>query len=77
MPEWLYAEIEKAYPSNKYKKKPKSGILTQQINLSYEEGSEFQKKELLSEAKVYLEFLNEDRAVDYEEFYRVVNKARL
>ena len=60
MPEWLYAEIEKAYPSNKYKKKPKSGILTQQINLSYEEGSEFQKKELLSEAKVYLEFLNED-----------------
>ena len=71
MPEWLYAEIEKAYPSNKYKKKPKSGILTQQINLSYEEGSEFQKKELLSEAKVYLEFLNEDRAVDYEEWITI------
>ena len=36
MPEWLYLEIEKTYPSNKYKKKPKTGILTQQINLSYE-----------------------------------------
>ena len=71
LPEWLYAEIEKAYPSNKYKKKPKSGILTQQINLSYEAGSEFQKKELLSEAKVYLEFLNEDRAVDYEEWITI------
>ena len=71
MPEWLYAEIEKAYPSNKYKKKPKSGILTQQINLSYEEGSEFQKKELLSEAKIYLEFLSEDRAIDYEEWITI------
>ena len=71
MPEWLYSEIEKAYPSNKYKKKPKTGILTQQINLSYEEGSDYQKKELLSEAKVYLEFLNEDRAVDYEEWITI------
>ena len=71
MPEWLYTEIEKAYPSNKYKKKPKTGILTQQINLSYEEGSDFQKKELLSEAKVYLEFLSEDRAVDYEEWITI------
>ncbi len=71
MPEWLYSEIEKAYPSNKYKKKPKTGILTQQINLSYEEGSEFQRKELLSEVKVYLEFLSEDRAVDYEEWITI------
>ena len=71
MPEWLYSEIEKAYPSNKYKKKPKTGILTQQINLSYEEGSEFQRKELLSEVKVYLEFLNEDRAIDYEEWITI------
>jgi len=71
MPEWLYSEIEKAYPSNKYKKKPKTGILTQQINLHYEEGSEFQRKELLSEVKVYLEFLSEDRAVDYEEWITI------
>ena len=68
MPQWLYEEIKKAYPTHKYKKKPKSGILTQQINLSYEEGSEFQKEEIFSEVKIYLEHLKEERASEYEEW---------
>ena len=71
MPEWLYLEIEKTYPSNKYKKKPKTGILTQQINLSYEEDSDFKKQELFNEARVYLEFLNETRSVEYEEWLTI------
>ena len=61
---WLYKKITDAYPTNKYKRKAKNGILTQHINLTYEEGSEYYHEELLSEAKVYLEFLKEERAVD-------------
>ena len=34
---WLYEAIAKAYPVNKYKKPVKHGIVTQQVNLEYEE----------------------------------------
>jgi len=71
LPEWLYDAITKAHPTTKYRKTPRQGIVTQQINLNYEEGSEFQQEELLSEAKIYLDHLSEDRAVDYEEWITV------
>ena len=71
MPDWLYKKITDAYPTNKYKRKAKNGILTQHINLTYEEGSEYYHEELLSEAKVYLEFLKEERAVDYDEWLTI------
>ena len=71
MPDWLYKEIEKEYPINKYRKKPKTGIVTQQINLNYEDGSEFQKQETIDEARIYLDHLNEERAIDYEEWITV------
>ena len=58
MPEWLYEAIAKAYPLNKYKKPVRSGIVTQQVNLDYEEGSEYQKEEYVNEAKIYLDHLN-------------------
>ena len=59
MPEWLYEAIAKAYPHNKYKKPVRSGIVTQQVNIDYEEGSEFQKEEYLNEAKIYLDRLKQ------------------
>ena len=68
LPEWLYTEIGKAYPTNKYRKTPKSGIVTQQVNLSYEDGSEYKKEDVANEAQIYLNNLNEERATDYEEW---------
>ena len=49
MPEWLYQAIANAFPTHKYQRKPSSGVLTQQINLHYEEGSKFQQEEAISE----------------------------
>ena len=71
MPEWLYEAIAKAYPINKYKKPVKSGIVTQQVNLDYEEDSEFQKEEYVNEAKIYLDHLNPKRAADYDDWLKV------
>ena len=71
MPEWLYEAIAKAYPLNKYKKPVKTGIVTQQVNLDYEEGSEFQKEEYLNEAKIYLDHLNPERAAEYDDWLKV------
>ena len=71
MPEWLYEAIAKAYPVNKYKKPVRHGIVTQQVNLEYEEGSEYQKEEYLNEAKIYLDHLNPERAADYDDWLKV------
>ena len=71
MPEWLYEAITKAYPVNKYKKPVRHGIITQQVNLEYEEGSEYQKEEYLNEAKIYLDHLNPERAADYDDWLKV------
>ncbi len=71
LPEWLYEAITKAFPTNKYRKSPSVGVVTQQVNLSYEEGSEYQKEDLLNEAKIYLDHLKPERAVDYEEWITV------
>jgi len=71
MPEWLYEAIAKAYPTNKYKKPVKSGIVTQQVNLDYEEGSEFQIEEYIQEAKIYLDHLNPARSSDYDDWLKV------
>ena len=71
MPEWLYEAIAKAYPTNKYKKPIKSGIITQQVNLDYEEGSEFQQEEYIQEAKIYLDHLNPARSSDYDDWLKV------
>ena len=71
MPEWLYEAIAKAYPSNKYKKPVRHGIVTQQVNLDYEEGSEYQKEEFLNEAKIYLDHLNPERAAEYDDWLKV------
>ena len=71
MPEWLYEAITKAYPLNKYKKPVRTGIVTQQVNLDYEEGSEFQKEEYVNEAKIYLDHLNPERAAEYDDWLKV------
>ena len=71
MPEWLYEAIAKAYPHNKYKKPVRSGIVTQQVNIDYEEGSEYQKEESLNEAKIYLDHLNPERAAEYDDWLKV------
>lgn len=71
MPEWLYEAIAKAYPHNKYKKPVRSGIVTQQVNLDYEEGSEYQQEEYLNEAKIYLDHLNPERSADYDDWLKV------
>ena len=71
LPEWLYQAIARAFPTNKYRKTPKSGIVTQQVNLSYEEGSEYHKEDLINEAKIYLDHLSIDRATDYDEWIAI------
>lgn len=71
LPEWLYAAIAKAFPTNKYRKPVTTGVVTQNINLSYEEGSKYKQEETINEAKVYLEHLDLERAVDYEEWLAV------
>ena len=68
LPEWLFEAIAKKFPTNKYRKSPSVGVVTQQVNLSYEEGSEYQKEDLLNEAKIYLDHLSPERAIDYEEW---------
>ena len=71
LPEWLYKEIQKAFPTNKYRKPVTSGICTQSVNLSYEEGSTYQQEECIAEARIYLEHLSVERATDYEEWLAV------
>jgi len=71
MPDWLYQAIGKAFPTNKYRKPVTGGIITQQVNISYEEGSKFQVEEILNEAKTYLAHLDFERAVDYEEWLAI------
>ena len=71
LPEWLYRAIAAAYPTHKYRKKASSGVVTQQVNLSYEEDSEYQKEQNAEDAKLYLKNLNEERAVDYEEWLTI------
>lgn len=71
MPDWLYQAIAKAFPTNKYRKPVTGGIITQQVNISYEEGSKFQVEEILNEARVYLAHLDLERAVDYEEWLAI------
>ena len=74
MPDWLYEQIFKAYPSSRYRKRNVAtpGIfVAQSINLNYEEDSEFQKESILEEAREYLVTLNHERADDYEEWVAV------
>jgi len=71
LPEWLYRAIAAAYPTHKYRKKASSGVVTQQVNLSYEEDSEYQKEQTAEDAKLYLKNLNKERAVDYEEWLTI------
>ena len=71
VPDWLYQAIAKAFPTNKYRKPVTGGVITQQVNISYEEGSKFQVEEILNEARVYLAHLDFERAVDYEEWLAI------
>ena len=74
MPDWLYEQIFKAYPSSRYRKRSAAapGIFVgQSINLTYEEDSEFHKESVLDEAREYLRTMNPDRADDYEEWVAV------
>ena len=71
MPQWLYDAIANAFPTQKYKRRPTSGVVTQQINIHYEEGSKFQLEEAVSEALIYLEHLDLERAIDYEEWLAI------
>ena len=71
LPEWLYEAIAKAYPTNKYKKPLKEGILTQQVNIEYEEGSEYQQEVYINDAKIYLDHLNLERVQEYDSWVKV------
>jgi P4 family phage/plasmid primase-like protien len=71
LPEWLYQAISKAFPTHKYRKPPTSGVVTQQINLNYEDESEYRKEEIFNEAKIYLDHLEGERSVDYEEWLTI------
>ena len=71
VPDWLYQAIGKAFPTNKYRKPVTGGIITQQVNISYEEGSKYQVEEILNEARVYLANLDFERAIDYEEWLAI------
>ena len=71
MPQWLYDAIEKAYPTTKYRKPVTAGLVTQHINISYEEGSKYHQEEAVNEARIYLEHLSTERAVDYDEWLAV------
>lgn len=71
LPEWLYSAIAKAFPTNKYRKPVTSGVVTQQINIYYEEDSKFQTEESIADAQIYLQHLSEERAIDYEEWLAV------
>lgn len=71
LPQWLYEAIQKAFPTNKYRKPVTNGVVTQRINLSYEEGSTYQHEESIAEARIYLAHLNAERACDYEEWLAV------
>ena len=71
LPEWLYEAIAKAYPLNKYKKPLKEGILTQQVNIEYEEGSEYQQEVYINDAKIYLDHLDLERVQEYDSWVKV------
>ena len=73
MPDWLYELIFKAYPSSRYRKRNTGPgqLLTQSINLTYEEDSDFQKESILEEAREYLNTLSPDRADEYEEWVAI------
>ena len=74
MPDWLYEQIFRAYPSSRYRKRNVAtpGIFVgQSINLTYEEDSDFHKESILEEARQYLKTLNPERADDYEEWVAV------
>ena len=72
IPEWLYKEIEKAYPSNKYRKRNgATPFITQNISINYEEGSKFQLESAIDEARMYLATLDTVRADDYEEWVAI------
>lgn len=66
IPEWLYKAISKAFPTNKYRKPVTQGVITQQVNIQYEEGSRFELEDAIEEACIYLQHLNSERADDYE-----------
>jgi len=71
LPEWLYQAIARAFPTHKYRKPATSGVLTQQINLNYEDESEYRKEEIINETKIYLDHLNQERAIDYDEWLTI------
>ena len=71
LPEWLYEAIAKSYPLNKYKRPATEGILTQQVNIDYEDGTEYQLENDLNEAKIYLDHLNPERASEYDSWIKI------
>ena len=71
IPEWLVKEVEKSFPTTKYRKPVTSGLVAQNIRISYEEGSVYHKEEIINEAKTYLEYINEERAYQYDEWLAV------
>ncbi len=71
LPEWLYQSIAKAFPTHKYRKPATSGVVTQQININYEDESEYRKEEIINETKIYLDHLDTERAVEYDEWLTI------
>jgi phage/plasmid-associated DNA primase len=71
LPEWLYTQIGKEYPTTKYKKSPTSGLITQKVIINYDEDSEFKKEEIIEEVKILLDNLKTERAENYDEWITI------
>ena len=73
MPDWLYRKIADVYPSSRYRRpitKP-TNIVTQSINLRYEEGTPYELERAIEEAQNYLLHISSERADDYDEWIAV------
>ena len=73
LPDWLYAEIAKAYPSTKYRKRGvgATNFVNQNITINYDTDSKYHLESLIEDACEYLGAMNVERADDYHEWVRI------
>ena len=73
LPEWLYSAIKNAYPSSKYRRRSNNPtpFIGQNIELKYDEDSQYTQEQLITEATGYLQHLSKSRCDDYEEWLAV------
>lgn len=73
LPDWVYAEIAKAYPSTKYRKRGvgATNFINQNITLNYDTDSKYHLESVIEDACKYLGAMNVERADDYHEWVRI------